>query len=60
MNISVDEAFKRDPITARESIESELRQMLTKGVFRPVHAAQATSKIIPSKIFLKEKRVYLL
>ncbi len=55
LNMSIDEAISLDPIKARESIERELQQMLSKGVWHPVHPCEATTKIIPSKLFIKEK-----
>jgi len=40
-----------------EAVKKELQQMLDKGVWEPVHSKDIdkNSKVIPSKLFLKEK-----
>jgi histone deacetylase 1/2 len=58
-HISVKQAFKDPNLAgpAREAIDKELSQMLTKGVFTPVHESQmeGLKKPIRSHFFLKEK-----
>lgn len=58
-NISVKRAMTMHPAEAKASIEKELRQMVTKGVFEPVQPqslSQAQRRsAIPSFMFLKKK-----
>jgi hypothetical protein len=56
-NISVAQGLQRHGKHAVTSIETELSQMINKGVWEPVRYQQVPrgSSIIPSFIFLKEK-----
>ena len=56
-HISVKEGLKRFKDKAVECIQQELQQMLTKGVWKPVHLKDVPrdQKIIYSSMFLKEK-----
>lgn len=57
--ISVREALAQRPTEARQVIEAELRQMLDKGVWAPIHVSQLSDGerkvIIRSSMFLKDK-----
>ena len=57
--ISVRDALQQRPNEAKQVIEAELRQMLDKGVWTPVHVHQLDDKarrtIIRSSMFLKDK-----
>jgi hypothetical protein len=57
--ISVSDALQQRPDEAKRVIEAELRQMLDKGVWTPVHVHQLDDKarrtIIRSSMFLKDK-----
>jgi hypothetical protein len=41
---------------AKESIRMEMQQMIEKGVWKPISWSEVDTTVIPSKMFLKEKK----
>jgi hypothetical protein len=55
-NLSVREALKQHGDEAAQAIMDEMKQMVDKAVWTPIHWREANAKMIPSKMFLKEKK----
>jgi hypothetical protein len=55
-NLTVKEATRLFGDTASESIRAEMEQMVKKKVWMPINWNEVDTMVIPSKIFLKEKK----
>jgi hypothetical protein len=55
-NLTVKEATRLFGDTASESIRAEMEQMVKKKVWMPINWNEVDTMVIPSKMFLKEKK----
>ena len=59
LKLSVKRAMREHPDESTEALEKEIKQMITKGVWRGVHVSQLTSRqradILYTSLFFKEK-----
>jgi hypothetical protein len=55
-NLTMKQAKSLFGDIAKESIRMEMQQMIEKGVWKPISWSEIDTTVIPSKMFLKEKK----